>query len=90
MLGEVTLPDSVTTIEEYAFEGSRLDRIKLSKNLTEIPYGAFSNCTNLVEIILPDNLTHVDTNAFSDCTNLRSIYIANASAVIEKRHLVII
>jgi len=85
MLGEVTLPDSVTTIEEYAFEGSRLDRIKLSKNLTEIPYGAFSNCTNLVEIILPDNLTHVDTNAFSDCTNLRSIYIANASAVIEKK-----
>ena len=85
ILGEVILPDSVTTIAEYAFERCGLYRIKFSKNLTEIPYGAFSNCTNLTEIILPDNITHVDTNAFSDCTNLRSVYIANASTVIEKK-----
>lgn len=83
--GEVTLPDSVTTIEEYAFSECKLYTIKFSKNLTEIPYGAFFNCTNLTEIILPDNITHVDTNAFSECTNLRSIYITNASTVIEKK-----
>lgn len=85
ILGEVILPDSVTTIAEYAFERCGLYRIKFSKNLTEIPYGAFCYCINLSEIILPDNITYVDTNAFSDCTNLRSVYIANASTVIEKK-----
>lgn len=85
ILGEVTLPDSVTTIEESAFENCGLNRIKFSKNLTEIPYGTFSNCTSLTEIILPDNITHVDTNAFFNCTYLRSVYIANASTVIEKK-----
>ena len=84
-LTKVILPDSVTTLEESAFENCGLNEVKFSKNLTEIPYGAFSGCTNLIEVVLPDNITYVDTNAFFDCTYLRSVYITNASTVIEKK-----
>lgn len=39
----------------------------------KIPYGAFSYCSTIKEIVLPETLTEINS-AFGGCTNLESIY----------------
>ena len=39
---------------------------------------AFSNCTNLTEIVIPDTVTHLVPNAFSGCTELNSVTLPAA------------
>jgi len=43
----------------------------MSKNLNSLGYQAFSNCTNLEEIILPRNLKQVGGEIFNNCYKLR-------------------
>ena len=45
--------------------------------MTHIGDNAFSNCTNLTEVVIPDSVTTFDLRAFHDCTNLKSITIGN-------------
>ncbi|GHT18567.1 hypothetical protein AGMMS4957_01080 [Bacteroidia bacterium] len=41
------IPDSVTTIEKYAFSGSRLKSITIPDSVTSIRHGAFEHCWKL-------------------------------------------
>lgn len=40
-----------------------------------IEYGAFSGCTNLVEIMLPEGLIYIDEAAFLYCVNLKRVML---------------
>ena len=51
----IIIPDSVTTIGDYAFEGSALESITIPDSVTSIGMGAFQNCTNLTSITIPDS-----------------------------------
>ena len=71
-LTSVDLPDTVTKLGGGAFSTNPdLEKITLSKNLTEIPDGAFG-CSdsknymkNLTEIQIPDGVTSIGRNAFA-------------------------
>ena len=52
-LTSITIPSSVTSIGNSAFESSGLTSIVIPKNVTSIGYGAFKGCTNLTELTLP-------------------------------------
>lgn len=47
-------------------------------NVNGIWYEAFSDCTNLISIVLPDSITSIGQFAFSGCTSLSSIIIPDS------------
>jgi len=72
-LCEITIPNTVTAIEQEAFSGiATLKRVMFEANstLTKVGYKAFSGCTGLVEITLPYGVTTIGGNAFENCSSL--------------------
>ena len=73
-LKKVTIPDSVTKIDESTFSGCyNLSEIKMSANIEYIGDNAFNNCSSLTSIELPEGLTYIGYQAFYYCTSLTSI-----------------
>jgi hypothetical protein len=64
------MPQTVTSICEYAFGSTSLSSVSFSKSLRSIGIYAFSVCTDLNSISLPDSLTTIGEYAFFGCTNL--------------------
>ena len=57
LIRSVVIPDSVVSIESYAFDGcTSLSNVVLSKNLKDMGMRVFDGCANLYEIELPKSL----------------------------------
>ena len=70
----VTIPNSVTTIDEYAFSGNdHLTSIEIPNSVTSIGWGAFQGCSGFKTIVIPDSVTGIGSFAFAYCSNLESI-----------------
>ena len=65
--GKVTLPDTVTVIEESAFEDSSLREIVLPKGLKKLGASAFYCCRDLIGADIPDGITALENNLFAGC-----------------------
>lgn len=73
-LESITLPEGVTSIEDYAFAyNDRLKEITLPQSLTSIGKDAFLWCAALGKITIPDGVTSVGDNAFSTCVSLKEL-----------------
>ncbi|MHC1785781.1 MAG: leucine-rich repeat protein [Christensenellales bacterium] len=81
-LGALTLPNSVTTVEAGAFNGSDLNSIHLPNSITSIGAGAFGY-TQLTAIDLPDQIRNIPVNTFNSCRNLSSVTIPAGVVSIE-------
>lgn len=82
---EVVIPDSVETIEDYAFgDCIYLCRVKLPENLTSIGKYAFAGCVNLEYISLPKSLSEIKHSAFSHCFFLKKISLYDNINYIDK------
>ncbi len=76
--GQLTIPDSVTSIGEDAFYGcSGLTSITIPNGVTSIGSSAFRGCTGLTSIVIPDSVTNIGSSAFRGCTGLTSITIGS-------------
>ena len=64
---------TVTSIGANAFKNSPIRDINLPNSLQHIGSMAFSNCNNLIEIVLPPNISSVWPDAFDGCNYLRTI-----------------
>lgn len=75
----VTIPNSVTTIGDFAFSScSGLTTVNFSNALTNIGTDAFANCAALTSINLPNSLTTLSNGAFFGCTGLTTVNIPNS------------
>ena len=77
--GEISIPNSVTSIEDRAFwECSSITSIIFPNSVTSIGGGAFYNCSSLTSINIPNSVTSIGSSAFTDCSSLASIIIPNS------------
>ena len=61
----VVIPNSVTSIGDYAFYGCRgLTSITISDSVTSIGWRAFYNCSRLTSVTIPDSVTSISADAF--------------------------
>lgn len=74
-LDTLVVPDSVTTIEDYAFWACGLKKITLGNGLTSIGEGAFMYMDDLEEIQFPDSLEIIGDWAFANCKTLNALNI---------------
>ena len=71
LLTYVNLPDTLTSIGNYAFYGcASLLEITLPDTLTSIGNYAFEFCSSLRLIVLPEGLTAISQYAFDECSAL--------------------
>jgi hypothetical protein len=76
--GNVTIPNGVTSIGDYAFDGcTSLTSITIGSGVTSIGYCAFNECTSLTSITIPASVTSIGGQAFIECTSLASVTIGS-------------
>ncbi|MBR4644751.1 MAG: leucine-rich repeat protein [Bacteroidaceae bacterium] len=77
-LHAVTIPNSVTSIGDYAFRRAGLNYIIIPNSVTSIGNTAFGSCTSLTSVTIPNSVTSIGDSAFNGCTGLTSITIPNS------------
>ena len=75
------IPNSVTTISDYAFSGcTSLTSITIPNSVTTISVRAFSDCTSLTTITIPNSVTTISGYIFYGCTGLETIICLGSTA----------
>jgi len=74
--GNITIPNSITSIEDYAFlQCSNLVSVTIPDSVTSIGGNAFQQCTSLASVTIPDSVTSIGEGAFGKCTSLAAINV---------------
>ena len=76
-LNEYTIPDSVTTIGDYAFCDCSQTSVTIGDSVTTIGDYAFCNCS-LTSVTIGDSVTTIGDDAFAFCTSLTSVNIPDS------------
>ncbi len=78
-LTSVTIPNSVTSIGEYAFYNcSGLTSVTIPNSVTSIGESAFRGCSGLTSVTIPNSVTTIGERAFYNCSGLTSVTIGNS------------
>ena len=81
---EIEMPDSVKSLEKAVFFNCRkLQKVKLSNSLTEIPDSCFDSNTSLREIVIPDSVRTIGSYAFCS-SGLENIHLGKRVEVIQR------
>ncbi len=73
------IPDSATSIGDYAFEGCKsLESVTIPDSVVVISYYAFKNCSGLTSITIPDSVKYLADETFYGCSSLKSVKIPDS------------
>ena len=72
----VSVPGSVTRLNDYALSSRSVRNIWVNEGVTSIDYRALTECTALYSIHLPASLLLIGGDAFNDCESLNDISVA--------------
>lgn len=72
----VTIPDSVTSIGQFAFSGcSSLVTLTIPDSVTFIGHHAFNGCSSLVTVTIPDSVTFIERSAWPHCWSRQQMVV---------------
>ncbi|MCD8066450.1 MAG: leucine-rich repeat domain-containing protein, partial [Oscillospiraceae bacterium] len=72
-----TIPDNVSTIEDYAFFAcDALTNVTVPSGVAYIGYAAFAYCHYLESITIPDSVTYIGERVFGWCSSLAEILVS--------------
>lgn len=72
-LKSLTIPNSVKTINTYAFRNSYIEKIVIPDSVNNIRKRAFENAKGLKTVELSNNISTIQDETFANCKNLRQI-----------------
>lgn len=79
----IEMPDSVKSLEKAVFFNCRkLQKVKLSNSLTEIPNSCFDSNISLREIVIPDSVSTIGPYAFCS-SGLENIHLGKCVKIIQ-------
>lgn len=74
----ITIPNTVTTLGEYAFENTFITSITIPSSVKSIGEYCFMNCKSLKSITIPSSVESIGAACFVNCTNLQSVTLPNS------------
>ncbi len=78
-VSDVTIPDTVTRINDYAFyQYGALRSVDIPDSVTYIGNYAFYTCENLAEVRLPNGVGAILSHTFEACTSLTRVTIPSS------------
>lgn len=74
--GKVIIPNSVTSIKSFAFDGCRnLKEVIIPNSVKEIGKYAFRDCSSLIKVTIPNSITSIESFTFEGCSSLQEVTI---------------
>ena len=78
-LTSVNIPDGVTYVGLYAFQGCGLSEIDIPDSVTEVGAYAFINCQYLRKVTFGSGVRCIGCYVFSGCVSLENVYFKGVS-----------
>ena len=76
IVGEYIVPEGVTRISNYAFDGCRhITSVKMPDSVRSIEWYAFKDCISLESVSISPNVDFIGDGAFKGCSKLKSLFI---------------
>ncbi|MDD2445683.1 MAG: leucine-rich repeat domain-containing protein [Clostridia bacterium] len=82
-LENITLPETILSIGEGAFENSVIKEAILPKNLKYLGGYVFMNCNYLLNVTIPKGVTKINPRSFAFCAQLKEVNIYSRLESIE-------
>ena len=78
-LTSITIPDSVTSIGDFAFQNcSSITNATIGNSVTSIGRSAFDSCYIMTSATIGNSVTSIGDYAFKSCTDLQSVIIPDS------------
>ncbi|MBO5883037.1 MAG: leucine-rich repeat protein [Clostridia bacterium] len=80
----ITVPETVTSIGEFAFVGCEGINITVGGKITEIGTAAFLGCDKLLSVKFGEGLEEIPYQAFAGCVALEEVYLPDSLYLIDE------
>lgn len=79
--GDYTMPASVTSLGDYAFQGCHITRFTLPEGLKELGQNVFYGST-VEEVVTPASLRTIPTGTFQGCRQLTTVRLGSGTELV--------